>query len=225
VSVCCGIAAIVVTGGISTPIVLGILGLSVAMGLASGGARCYFASKYKTKQDEHAKKLGKAVITDLKSSQQLEEDLSNIEDDSFPFTLWLKNTKHFYTASGIMALRDLIKKVLPYLKEFKTTDKARKKFLEKVLKVAEEEDQQERKKEQLQFEFIKAGKFIKDNLSPAAPAAGATLSKEIAEEALKGAVSTTGKAVGGLAIGLGTIDTILCDHFGPDLNCSHYFIT
>jgi hypothetical protein len=205
-SVGCGIAAIVVTGGIATPIVSGILGLSVAMGLASGGARCYFASKNKTKQDEHTKNLGKALITDLKSSEQFEEEFSQVENQSFPFTLWLKNTKQFYTGSGIMALRNKTKKVLPNLKDFKAEDKAGKEFLEKVLQAAQEENKQEKKREQRQFEFIEAGKSLKNNMSAIVPVLP-TVTREIAEEAVKGVVGTAGKAVGGLAVGLGTVDS------------------
>jgi hypothetical protein len=200
-----GITAIVVTGGSLLPVVIGIGAASVALGLGSGIANLYFTSKNKAKQDEHTKELIKALITDCKSYKQFEEDLSQLDDDElFQFTLWLKNSKQFYSGKGKTEFKKIIIIVLPNLMEIKIKDKAGKelkKKIKKVLEAAEKADQEER--QQINRTLLN---FLTNNIGAGLPAA-ATLGREFTEEAVKGVVGTAGKAVGGLAVGLGTIDS------------------
>jgi hypothetical protein len=195
-----GITAIVVTGGSLLPVVIGLGAASVALGLGGGIANLYFTSKNKAKQDEHTKDLVKALITDCKSYKQFEEDFSQLDDDElFQFTLWLKNSKQYYSGKGKKEFKKRTNIVLPNLKEIKIKDKAGKEFLKKVLEAAEKADQEER--QQINRTLLN---FLTNNIGAGLPAA-ATLGREFTEEAVKGVVGTAAKVVGGLAIGIGIL--------------------
>jgi hypothetical protein len=193
-----GIAAIAVTGGAAAGPVL-ISGTGAALGIGAVVTRSGMILKNKSQQDQHTKNLGKALIKDLQCYNQFEEELSEVEEESFEYNLRLKILIRSFSGNGHTTLQNFTKKILPNLQNVSIQDAAGKKFLDEILKAAKKEEEQ---RQETQTHGLNAvNMVVRENPIPIKDA----FINSLTEGTSKQFIDTPG----GLAIGLGGLLLIL----------------
>jgi hypothetical protein len=195
-----GIAAIAVTGGAAAaPVVISVCGTGAAVGMGAVVTRSVMILKNKSQQDQHTKNLGKALINDLQCYNQFEEELREVEDESFEFNLRLKILIRSFSGNGQTTLQNFTQKILPNLQNVSIQDAAGKKFLDEILKAAQKEEEQQQETQTQGLNDV--NRVLRENPIPFQDVLISSLRKETSKQLFDSA--------GGLAIGLGGLLLIL----------------